>query len=148
MITTKNYIWPVIRNIPNTIGGFLSIPIVSVIIAIMLFFQWYIFLVFILITICYYIWAEADSVYRDDKYDLEYKIKEHLAWMIYLSIYWDIDKDRKKSNDSYSEATSIFIKLMEEYEGKYGNTRFYEMMLSDWYDLDKYLYSTLINKTF
>lgn len=153
MITTKNYVWPVVRNIFETVGGFLCQMLLgmafgSIAIAIVHFLQWYSVIVFVLIALCYYVWREANFAYRFDKDEMERKVKEQLAWMTRLPAYWAVEEDQEKNNDSYKRATGDFIKLMEEYERKYGKNEFYEMVQSDWYNADKYLRSALIDKTF
>lgn len=153
MITTKNYVWPVIKETFETIWGFLAQVIIgaglaAAVLTIIHFLQWFSLIPFAVIAFCYYVWREARFNYKFDKDEMERKIKEQLAWITRLPAYWSIEEDQEENNESYKRATGDFIKLMEEYERKYGKNEFYEMAQSDWYNADKYLRSALINKTF
>lgn len=153
MITVKSYVWPVVRNMMETVGGFLfqmllGLALGAFAITVVHFLQWYSAIVFILIALCYYVWREAHFAYKFDKDEAERKITEHLHWMSRLPAYWSIEEDQEKNDDSYKRATGEFIKMMELYESKYGKDSFYEDTHNHWITTDKYLRDALINKTF
>lgn len=153
MITTKNYVWPVIKETFSTVFGFLfqiflGFALAAIFLLIVHFLRWFSIVPFAFIIFCYYVWREAHFAYKLDKDELERKIKESLAWMARLPAHWAVEEDEEKINDSYKRATSDFIQKMEEYEKRYSKNEFYEMAYSDWHNVDRYLRDAIKEKTF
>lgn len=153
MITTKDYVWPVVKETVETVWGFLFQVILGAVftafvIAVIHFLQWFSIVIFAILAFCYYVWREAHFNYKFEKDEAERKARDHLAWMIRLPAYWSIEEEEEKNNESYKQATKDFIEIMDEYERKYGKNDFYEKIHSEWLTADKYLRDALINKTF
>lgn len=153
MITTKNYIWPVVRNLITGVGGFLVQVLLAfafggVVIATITFLRWFSLVPFAIAALCYYIWKEAQLAYKIDKDMLETKISDKLDYLRQLPLYWNIKDSEEARNKQYKEKTGEFINLMEEYKKSYGESKFYKEHLDSWNYIDKYVRDAVTKGTF
>ena len=152
MITVKDYIKPIVRNILTTIRDValkLGIIIATSVIFLLIFYflRWWSIIPIGLIGLVWYIYHEAYIAYVVDKDMKQERIDQELGSLMRIPVELH-DYNKEDKIEYYEGLTRVVIYKMEEYEKLYGQDEFFKDRTQHWEAAREYVKHHFTEGTF